>query len=175
MKNLFTAFILAIALAGVSLAQGASKAPRMAVVEFTPGPKASVMTFEAKRHLQASVASSINNTRKFQVVDVRNTRFASQANLAALNGSGSTAAAVKLGKQLDVAYVLTGTVIEYDTKGGQVRMSTRFIEVATGKVKYSGEITHQSTTEIRAGGEAEMMSKVLKPAIIELTAKLTGV
>jgi TolB-like protein len=182
MKNLFTAFILAIALAGVSLAQAPSKGaagkagkPRIAVIEFTPGPDASTMTVEAKRHLQASIAFSLFETRRFDVVDVRNTRFATQASLAAINGS-STAAAVKAGKQLGVSYVLTGTVVEYDTKGGQVTLKTRLIEVATGKVKYSGETTQQSTSAMTArAGEAEMMSKVLKPAIKDLTARLTGV
>lgn len=176
MKNFFTAIILGIALAGVSFAQASSKAgvPRMAVVEFTPGPNASVMDSYAKRDLQAFIASRIHQSRKFHVVDVRNTREASKSNLAALNGTG-TAAAVKLGKQLDVAYVLVGAVTEYDTKGGQVTLKARLVEVATGKVKYSGESTGQSSTPIRTGGNAEMMSKAARPAILELTAKLTGV
>ncbi len=181
MKNIFTAFILAIALVGVSLAQAPSKGaagksgkPRIAVIEFTPGPDASGMTAEAKRHLQASIAFSLFETRRFDVVDVRNTRSATQGDLAAING-GSTAAAVKAGKQLGVSYVLTGTVVEYDTKGGQATLKTRFIEVATGKVIYSGETTGQSASAMRSGGAAEMQTKVLKPAIEKLTARLTGV
>lgn len=178
MKNIFTAIILGIALAGVSFAQGSSRAsgadaPKMAVVEFTPGPNASVMDSFVKRDLQAFIASRIHQTRKFKVVDVRHTRDASQSNLAALNGSG-TAAAVKLGKQLGVAYVLVGTVTEYDTKGGQVTLKTRLIEVATGKVKYSGVSNGQSVTPIRSGGNAEMISKAARPAILDLTARLTG-
>lgn len=179
MKNLFTAIILGIALAGVSLAQTSSRAtrgssvPSMAVVEFTPGPNASAMDSYAKRDLQAFVASQIHKTRKFEVHDVRNTRHASQSNLAALNGGG-TAAAVKLGKQLGVGYVLVGTVTEYDTKGGQITLKTRLIEVATGKVKYSGETNGQSIDRMRTGGNAEMMSKAARPAILELTARLTG-
>lgn len=184
MKNIFTAFILGIALASVSLAQASSKEaqraggsskPRIAVVEFTPGPNASGMTAEGKRQLQASIAFSLFETRRFDVVDVRNTRAATQADLSAING-GSTAAAVKVGKLLGVNYVLTGTVTEYDTKGGQVTLKTRLIEVATGKVKYSGETTGQSTRAMTArAGVAEMMSKVVKPAIEKLTARLAGV
>ncbi|MGD9561335.1 MAG: hypothetical protein AB7F88_03570 [Pyrinomonadaceae bacterium] len=182
MKNIFTAVILGIALAGISLAQtsskashrtGGSDAPRMAVVEFTTGPNASVMDRYAKRDLQAFIASRIHQSRKFKVVDVRNTREASKSNLAALNGAG-TAAAVKLGKQLDVSYVLTGTVVEYDNKSGQVTLKARLVEVATGKVRYSGESTGQSSTPIRSGGNAEMMSKAVRPAILDLTARLTG-
>lgn len=183
MKNLFTAIVLGIALAGVSLAQSSSKATqraagsgkaRVAVVEFTPGPNASGMTPEAKRHLQASIAFSLVQTQRFEVVDVRNTRAASQSDLASING-GSASAAVKLGKQLGVSYVLTGTVVAYDTKGGQVTMKTRLIEVATGKVKHSTETTQQSSSAMSArAGEAEMMSKVLKPSIQKLTASLTG-
>ena len=173
MKNLFTAFILAIALAGVSLAQ--SSKPRIAVIEFTPGPNASAMTAEAKRHLQASIANSIHSTRAFEVVDVRNTRAATQDSLPAINGEGSTSTAVRVGKLLGVNYVLTGSVVEYNTKVGQATVRTRFIEVATGKVKYSGETTQQSTTPMSArAGEPEMMTKVLKPFIQKLTATLTG-
>ena len=179
MKNFFTAAILATVLAGISLAQtsskGGSSKARIAVVEFTPGPNASGMTAEAKRQLQSSIAFSLFETRRFDVVDVRNTRAATQADLSAIN-SGSTAAAVKVGKQLGVSYVLTGTVAEYDTKGGQVTLKTRLIEVATGKVKFSGETSGQSASAMTArAGAAEMMSKVVKPAIERLTAKLTAV
>jgi TolB-like protein len=178
MKNLITAVMLGIVLAGVSLAQSAAKGQadraRIAVVEFTPGPNASTMTAEAKRQLQASIAFELSQTDEFEVVDVRNTRAATQANLATLNADGSTSAAVKAGKQLGVSYVLTGTVTEYDNKAGQVTMKTRLIEVATGKVRHSGETIQQSTSGMRAGGAAEMQSKVLKPAIKKLTAMLTG-
>src|ERR1044072_1819776 len=120
MKNLFTAVIFAIALAGVSLAQPsagkrqAAKAAKVkvAVVEFSPGPNASGMTVEAKRQLQASLAFALYETKRFDVVDVRRTRAASASDLAALN-SGSSAAAVKLGKQLAGSYALTGTVAGY--------------------------------------------------------------
>ena len=181
MKNLITAVMLVMALAGVSLAQNsaagqANKAgrERVAVVEFIPGPKASAMIAEAKRQLQASIAFELSQTVEFEVVDVRNTRAATQSNLIALNAEGSTSAAVKAGKQLGASFVLTGTVTEYDNKAGQVTMKTRLIEVATGKVKHSGETTQQSTSVLRVGGAAEMQSKVLKPAIKKLTATLTA-
>lgn len=180
MKNIFTALILGIAVAGVSLAQGPSRAAagaaktKIAVVEFTPGPNAGVMDHEAKRQLQAFVASLLAKTHRFDVYDVRNTRNASQSSLSALNG-GSTAAAVKLGKQLGVSYVLTGTVAEYDSQGGRVTLRYRFVDVATGKVRYSGESTGQSRTPMRSGGTAEMMSKAVRPAIEDLTGRLTGI
>jgi curli biogenesis system outer membrane secretion channel CsgG len=184
MKNLFTAFILVTSLAGILPAQTSSQGPqrtggsgktRIAVVEFTPGPNAPGMTAEGKRQLQSSIAFSLFESRRFDVVDVRNTRAATQAELSAIN-SGSTIAAVRVGKLLGVNYVLTGTVVEYDIRGGQVTMQTRLVEVATGKVKYSGETTGQSTSAMTArAGAAEMMSKVLKPAIEKLTARLTGV
>jgi len=154
MKNLFTAVILGIAFAGVSLAQTSSEEKagerqtakaaevKVAVIEFSPGPNASGMTPEAKRQAQASLAFALFETHRFDVVDVRRTRDASQGDLAALNGGSSTAAAVKLGKQLGVSYVLTGTVEEYTPKGadgfGHVILKTRLIEVATGKVKHAG-------------------------------------
>ena len=149
MKNLITAVMLGMVLAGVSLAQNSAKGQadraRIAVVEFTPGANASAMTAEAKRQLQASIAFGLTETDEFEVVDVRNTRDVTQRDLSELNGP-STAAAVKVGKQLDVSYVLTGTVTEYDTKAGQATLSTRLIEVATGRVKYTGETTCQSTS-----------------------------
>lgn len=175
MKSLLTAFVLGLALAGISFAQGtkASAETRIAVVEFTPGANASGMTAEAKRHLQASIAFALTETDRFEVVDVRNTRAASQADLATINGS-STAAAMRVGKQLEVSYVLTGTVVESNTKGSAI-LKTRLVEVATGKVKYSGEITQLATSAMRSSGAAEMQLKVLKPAIQNLTATLSEV
>ena len=189
MKNLFTAVVLGIAFAGITLAHISSEEKgerqavqaakvKVAVVEFSPGPKAPGMTTEAKRHLQASLAFLLHESDKFHVVDVRGTRAASQENLAAINEGSSTAAAVKLGKQLGVSYVLTGIVAEYIPKGedgfGRVILNTRLIEVATGKVKHSGETTQQSTSAMRTNGVAEMQTKTIKPALEKLTAILVG-
>lgn len=190
MKNLFTAVILGIVFAGVSLAQTSSKAKpgerisgkagvtKVAVVEFSPGSNASGMTAEAKRHLQSSLAFALVESDRFDVVDVRRTRAAFAGDLADINNDSSTAAAVKLGKQFGVSYVLTGTVEEYTPKGadgfGRVIFKTRLIEVATGKVKHTGETTQRSTSAMRTTGAAEMQTKAIKPAIEELTAKLAG-
>ena len=140
MKNLLTAVVLGIAFAGVSLAHTSSEEKtaerqagqaaevKVAVIEFSPGPNAPGMIPEAKRQLQASLAFALFESDRFHVVDVRQTRAASQDNLAAINDGSSTAAAVKLGKQLGVSYVLTGTVAEYTPKGadgfGQVILRT---------------------------------------------------
>ena len=190
MKSLFTAVILGMALAGVSLAHTSSEEKsgegqpakaaevKVAVVEFSPGPNVSGMTFEAKRHLQASMAFALVESDRFSVVDVRRTRDASQGDLAALNGGSSTAAAVKLGKQLGVSYVLTGTVVEYTPQGadgfGRVILKTRLIEVATGKVKHTGETTQRSTSAMRTTGVAEMHTKAVRPALEKLAATLAG-
>jgi len=184
MKNLFTAVILGMAFAGVLLAhtgeQQAAKAAgvKVAVSEFSPGPNAPGMTPEAKRQLQASLAFALFESDRFDVVDVRRTRAASQDNLTAINDGSSTAAAVKLGKQLGVSYVLTGTVVEYTPKGadgfGLVILKTRLIEVATGKVKHAGETTQRSMSAMRTNGAAEMQTKAIKPAIEKLTATLAG-
>jgi len=189
MKKLFTAVILGIAFAGLSLAHNLSEGKigerqtakaevKVAVIEFSPGPDASGMTAEAKRQLQASLAFAIVESDRFKVVDVRWTRAESQGDLASINGGSSTSAAVKVGKQLGVSYVLTGTVVEYTPKGpdgyGRVILKTRLIEVATGKVKYSGETTQMSTSAMRTNGAAEMQTKTIKPAIEKLTEALAG-
>lgn len=181
MKNLSIAFVLGIALAGLTIAQAPSKGTasrtnkvRIAVVEFTPGPNVSVMTAEAKRQLQASIAFALVESDRFDVVDVRNTRSAAGSSLAAINGGTSTSAAVKAGKQLGVSYVLTGIVAEYDTIGSAT-LKARLVEVATGKVKYSGETSQQATSAMRSGGAAEMHTKVLKPLIQKMTDSLTAV
>ena len=188
MKNLFTAFVLGIALAGASLAHTSPEENagesiqaakvKMAVVEFSPGPQASGMTYEAKRHLQASLAFALFETDRFDVVDVRRTRAASQNDLAAINDGSSTAAAVKLGKVLGVSYILAGTVEEYTPQGadgfGRVILKTRLIEVATGKVKYAAETTQLSTSAMRTNGAAEMQTKTMKPAIEKLAETLSG-
>lgn len=182
MKNLLTAIILGIALAGVSLAQTSSGEKskvvevKVAVVEFSPDPNASGMTAEAKRQLQASIASALAKTDKLDLADVRWTRTESQDNLTDINGGSSIAAAVKLGKKLGVSYVLTGIVLEYTLKDAdgfsRVSLKTRLIEVATGKVKHAGETTQRSTETMRSTGAAEMQAKTVKPAIEKLTATL---
>jgi TolB-like protein len=190
MKNLFTAVILGIAFAGVSLAQASSEEKagerhaakaaevKVAVIEFSPEPNASGMSPEAKRQLQASLAFALVESDRFDVVDVRRTRAASAGDLAAINGGSFTGAAVKLGKQLGVSYILTGSVVEYTPKGadgfGLVILKTRLIEVATGKVKHAGETTQRSTSAMRTNGAAEMQTKAMKPAIEKLTATLAG-
>ena len=190
MKNLFTAVVLGMVLAGVSLAHtsseekagernaGQAAKAKVAVVEFSPGPNAPGMTYEAKRHLQASMAFALYESDRFHVVDVRNTRAASQENLAAINEGSSTAAAVKLGKQLGVSYVLTGIVVEYTPKDaesfGRVILKTRLIEVTTGKVKHAGETTQRSTSAMRTTGAAEMHTKAVRPALEKLAATLAG-
>lgn len=191
MKNLFTAIILGIALAGVSFAHTSSEEKsdgkrltgkmaevKVAVVEFSPGPNASGMTPDAKRQFQSSLAFALVESDRFDVVDVRRTRAASQDDLTAINGGSSTIAAVKLGKQLGVSYVLTGVVVEYTPKGadgfGLVILKTRLIEVATGKIKYAGETTQRSTSAMKTNGTAEMQTKTMKPAIEKLTATLAG-
>ena len=190
MKNLFTALVLGIAFAGVSLGHSLSEEKagerqagqtakvKVAVIEFSPGPNAPGMTHEAKRHLQASLAFLLYESDRFDVVDVRWTRAESQADLAAINEGSSTAAAVKVGKKLGVSYVLTGTVVEYTPKGedgfGRAIFKTRLIEVATGKVKHAEETTQQSTSAMRTNGVAEMHTKTLKPALEKLTATLAG-
>lgn len=176
MKIIFTAIVIGIALAGVSLAQTSAKGlatkTSLAVVEFTPGPNASAMTVEAKRQLQASIAFSLTKTNKYHIVDVRNTRDASQADLASINGA-STSAAVRLGKQMGVSHVLTGNVVEYNTKG-TATMNFRLVDVATGKVRYSGAITQQATSPMNSDGATEMMLKVLRPSIARMTTELTS-
>jgi len=177
-KNLLAAVVLGVALTGVAFAQAPAKTSanktgrtRVAVIEFTPGPNASGMSAEARRQLQASIAFALTETDKFDVVDVRHTRDASQADLVAINGA-STDAAVRVGKQLGVSYVLTGTVVEYNPKGSAT-LKTRLVEVATGKARHTDEMSQQSTSAMTTGGDAEMKTKVLKPLIQKLTATLT--
>jgi hypothetical protein len=185
MRNLLTAAVLAMALGGVSVAHGQpggaagpSGKALVAVVEFTPGASASGMTAEAKRQLQASIAFSLMESHRFDVVDVRRTRAASQGALPAVNGDASTEAAVQVGKQLGVSYVLTGLVTDYTAKGddgfGHATFRTRLVEVATGAVRYAGETAHTGTSAMRTTGAAEMQTKVLKPAVEKLTATLVA-
>ena len=188
MKNLFTAIILGIALAVVSLAHtssekksgerqtGKAAETKAAVIEFIPEPNASGMTAEAKRQLQTGLAAALAKSDKFDVADVRHTRTASADDLAAINNSSSTAAAVKLGKRLGVSYVLTGTVTEYTPKDADgfshIVFKTRLIEVATGKVKHTGETTQRSTGAMNTNGAVEMHSKTVMPAVKKLAATL---
>jgi hypothetical protein len=190
MKNLLTALVLGIVFAGVSLAHTSSEEKagerqagqaakvKVAVIEFSPGPNAPGMTYEAKRHLQASLAFLLYESDRFHVVDVRWTRAESQADLAAINEGSATAAAVKVGKKLGVSYVITGVVAEYTPQGedgfGRTILKTRLIEVATGKVKHAEETIQRSTSAMRTTGAAEMHTRTMKPALEKLTATLAG-
>lgn len=82
------ALVFGAPFSGVSLTRPSSQVPakvKVAVIEFSPRPNASGMTFEARRQLQATLAFVLFQTKRFDVVDVRWTRDASQANLAAVN------------------------------------------------------------------------------------------
>lgn len=109
-------------------------------------------------------------------MDIRRTRAASQSDLAAINGSSSTAAAVKLGKQLGVSYVVTGTVEEYTPRGGdgfgRLILRTRLIEVATGKVTHADETAQRSTSAMSTKGDAEMHTKTVPSALDKVTGAL---
>jgi TolB-like protein len=165
MKNLFTAIILGLVLAGASFAQ--SSKPRIAVIEFSTGPNASGMTVEAKRQLQASIAFELVKKREFDVPDVRNTRAATPA------GDVGVSTSVKIGKQLGVGYVLIGSVMEYSTTRGQMTVRTQLVDVGTGKVRLSGETTGESAGPMTSNaGHAEMSAKVVKPLIQKLTASI---
>lgn len=176
MKRLLTGVVFGVILAGTSAGQARPGEIRAAVIEFSPAANVSPMTHEAKRHLQASIAFALEKSHKFSIVDVRHTRNASQSILAAVNDDKSTAAAVKVGKQLGVSYVLTGTVADYDPKGGEgfgyARLRARLVEVATGDVKYSGEIAQKGTNPMSTTGAAEMQTRVLMPAIGRLAEAL---
>jgi TolB-like protein len=176
MKNIISAIILGVAMTGAAFAQRSET--KMAVVEFTPMANATGMNAEGKRQVQTGIAASLANTRKFYVYDVRHTRTASQAALESINSKSSTAAAVKLGKQLDVAYVLTGTVTEFTPKGadghGSAAIHVRMIEVKTGKVTYSGDLSARSGKPMRTGAQPEMQAYVWRHIIDQLTVLITG-
>jgi TolB-like protein len=171
-----TALVLSVMFAGVAPAEKMRGHARAAVVEFSPGANVSGMTFESKRHLQASIANLIVQSEKFDIVDTNHTREASKGVLAEVNNESSTSAAVKVGKQLGVVYVLTGTVAAYDPKGGDgfgsAILRVRLVEVATGRVTYSSEIAQRGTRKMYGTGVAEMHSNVLKPAIVRLIGEL---
>lgn len=170
------AIVLSVAFAGVAPAQKMRGHARAAVVEFSPAPNVSGMTFESKRHLQANIASLIVQSEKFDIVDTNHTREASKAILADVNSESSTAAAVQVGKQLGVAYVLTGAVTQYDPTGGDgfgtAVLRVRLVEVATGRVRYSSEIAQRGTRKMYGTGVAEMHANVFKPAIVRLVQEL---
>lgn len=170
MKNILTAIVISIALAGLSYGQ--TKGPKTAVVEFSVGAAASSMNDQAKFGLQTQLSARLNHTRKFDVYDTRHTRRALQADLGAINGA-STSAAVRLGKQVGAAYVVTGNVVEYDTKGF-AKVKIRLVEVSTGKVKYSGEFSQQAVSKVNVGSAPEMQAKVMKPLIDQVTEALVG-
>jgi hypothetical protein len=171
-----TALVLSVMFAGVAPAEKMRGHARAAVVEFSPGANVSGMTFESKRHLQASIANLIVQSEKFDIVDTHHTREASKGVLAEVNNESSTSAAVKVGKQLGVVYVLTGTVAAYDPKGadgfGSAVLRVRLVEVATGRVTYSGEIAQKGTRMMHGTGVAEMHANVFKPAIVRLVEEL---
>ena len=126
--------------------------------------------------MQASLAFALYDSKRIDVVEVRNTRAASQVDLTAINGGASTAAAVRLGNQRGVTYVLTGTVEEYTPQGGdgfgRVVLKTRLVEVATGRVKHTRETAQRSTSAMRTPGVAEMHTKAMRPALERLAATL---
>lgn len=174
-----TAFILGIVLVSISFAntppEEKSKGEvKIAVVEFSPSPTFAVNP-DARMMIQTNIASALAKTAKFDFADVRWTRNESKNNLKEIN-TGSTAAAVKLGKKLEVNYVLTGIIVEYTSKDAdgysRITFETRLVEVSTGKIIYAGETTHKSTETMKSTSNAEMQGKALKPAIEKLKTEL---
>ncbi len=177
MKNMFTAVILSVVLVGVSYAQAPmTKKARvnLVVTEFRVGEKATTMTAEAKRHFQASIAFNLEQTKRFKVVDIRRTRSASQPNLTVINATDEAriAAAARFGRQMGVDYVLVGSVNEYTPKDegghGFSEISVRLIDVATGRVKYTGDFSVRSGSPMKSGGQAEMQTHVMRHIIDQL-------
>ena len=163
--KIFAAFILGVILAGTSMAQ--SGKPRVAVVEFKDAT--GVMTYEAKRQLQASITFEMVKNRDFEVPDVRNTRAATPG------PDVSVPAAVKIGKQMNAGYVLIGTVTEYSATAGKMAVRTQLVNVANGKVVLSGETTGETARRMTPNaGHAEMSAKVVKPLIQKLFATLVA-
>jgi TolB-like protein len=185
MKNFIIAILFTFTLAGVSLAQTVSKAeldparadkstkPRIAVLEFKAEPNASAIGADGTQTLQNGIASAMAKLGNLNVVDVRKTNAAVQNEYLTLNGYGNGIAnAVKIGKLLGVNYVMTGTVTDYNHKlgGGSFAVKVQIIDVATGKVKRSGEANH-SVTKI-GPGTLDMTEKVIKPLIQKIPASI---
>jgi hypothetical protein len=63
--------------------------------------------------------------------------------------------------------------VEYNTQGSAT-LTTRLVEVATGKVKHTATTSQQSISTVTTGGAAEMAAKVLKPLIQKLTVSLAA-
>lgn len=180
LNHLLLASALAVSATAALAAKPLRAAPgtsvKVAVVEFTPTGDAAVMTDNARRWLQSQLSATLHDTRRFHVHDTRHTRNASRGDLREINLDRSTAAAVKLGKQLGVSYVLTGTVLRYEPKGngafGETTIRTRLVDVATGQVRHEGETAQKGWGRMNTTGEAEMQAKVMKPAIDAITATL---
>lgn len=173
LKIVFATIIVVFALADISIAQAPGKGTKkipIAVIEFTPGPNVSAVSAEAKRQLQSSTAYALAKSHHFDVADVRNTIHFSKSDLPAINGP-KTAAAVKVGKQLRVNYVLTGIIEEFNTEGSAI-LKTRLVEVSTGKVLYEEATSQKCTKPMVTGSDMEMKTFVLKPLIDQITADL---
>ena len=177
MKKILTAIILGIAMAGVTFAQakGTVKGSEtdIALVEFTPNANASDVPADIKRQLQTMIAAALANSKAYDVYDIRHTRNATQSNLDAINNESSTTAAARVGKQLNVKYVVTGIVTGYDIDNGSISAKVRMIEVSTGKVTYKGEFSHQAQLKLVGNARlGEMKSKVVKHLVDKIAAGL---
>jgi curli biogenesis system outer membrane secretion channel CsgG len=84
--------------------------------------------------------------------------------------------AIRIGKLLGVNYLLTGAVTEYGVtdRSGRVAITGRLIDTSTGEVVWADEV------KVSVGGfgggvdDERMFDRVMKPAILQLVAKLAA-
>jgi curli biogenesis system outer membrane secretion channel CsgG len=128
-------------------------------------------------------ATQLVKSGKFRVVEREQLQALMTKNSLTLSGNIDAATAIRAGKLLGVQYLLTGSVTEYGftDKGAQgnnrpfvVAMSTQLIDTSTGEIVWADEVRRKVSIEGFGGGvdDDRMFDKVMKPSILQLTAKL---
>lgn len=180
MTKIFTAFVFAFILTGVSLGQtrvssGAQlelSKPRIAVLEFTPEPTSP--SADGTQTLQNGIVNEMTKKEGHKDwIEIPSTSVQVRDLYKQLLGRPvDSSTAVKIGKLLGVNYVMTGTYsYDHTLGGGSFAIRSQIIDVATGKIKWSGETTQTGLAKAGAGTLVLTSSNAL-PAVQKLTASL---
>ncbi len=98
-----------------------------------------------------------------------------------LSGDVDPKTAIRMGKLLNVNYLLTGSVTEYGVtdkssngKMAIAKISGRLIDTSTGEVVWADEVVHRVNLKGFGGGvdDNRLFQKVMKPCIRTLVTKM---
>lgn len=186
MKKLVIAFLFTISLAAVSFGQLSGQLvstgnvhARIAVLEFSPDPGVTGIDAQGIKALQGAIVKQMKkdpHDKGWIEIPSTSQAVVREFYQKYLGRQVDPADAAEFGKQLGVTHVMTGKVVGYNhtVGGGTLAIKSEIVNVATGKIVWSGT-GDASGTDLTKAGQGTLVlsnSNLIKPAVHKLTANL---